>query len=157
MPTNGTLISEPLVNSYVVGVNYDAPNVANITGATAGTPGTWTPAGGELRPGNSADANHRGIVANPATPWTAGQYVQGSLAGAPGEMTWTGTQWVGGRAPATLELDVAGSTVAHVQGWVDDHPEFADEVLAVEQARGTSARVTLVDWLSGFIAHRDED
>lgn len=72
-------------------------NVPNATGATAGAPGTFTPAGSD-RPANVAGMT--GVVASPATPWTAGQYVQTGTAGAPGEATWTGTTWVGGRAPA---------------------------------------------------------
>jgi IPT/TIG domain len=46
-------------------------------------------------------------------------------------------------------------TIAEIEAWVDDHPELADEVLAHEQARSTP-RVTLIDWLQGFISHRDE-
>ena len=46
-------------------------------------------------------------------------------------------------------------TVAEIQAWVDDHPDLADEVLASEQAR-PAPRTTLVDWLQGFISHRDE-
>jgi hypothetical protein len=73
-------------------------NVVNAKGATAGTPGTWTPSGAD-RPTNAGQAGQWGVVATPATPWTTNQYVQGSTAGAPGEMTWSGTNWVGGRAP----------------------------------------------------------
>jgi hypothetical protein len=73
-------------------------NVPNATGATAGTPGTWTPAGSDP-PADAAQASQWGVVASPATAWTTTQYVQGSTAGAPGEMTWTGSAWVGGRAP----------------------------------------------------------
>ena len=47
-------------------------------------------------------------------------------------------------------------TIAEIQAWVDDHAEFADEVLAAEQARGDDARSTLVTWLHGFISNRDE-
>ena len=67
------------------------------TGATAGSPGTWTP------PGSTPPADATGataVVADPTTAWTVGQYVQGSTAGAPGEMYWNGTSWVAGRAPA---------------------------------------------------------
>lgn len=46
-------------------------------------------------------------------------------------------------------------TIAEIQTWVDANPDWADELLANEQAR-TSPRVTLVDWLEGFISHRDE-
>lgn len=66
------------------------------TGATAGTPGTWTPPGATPRAGVTDMA---GVTASPATAWTTGQYVQGSTPGAPGEVTWTGSAWVGGRAP----------------------------------------------------------
>jgi len=66
------------------------------TGATAGTPGTWTPAG-STPPANAAGATTAAVVASPATAWTTGQYVQGSTAGASGEMNWTGTAWAAGR------------------------------------------------------------
>ena len=52
------------------------------TGATAGIPGTWTPAG--AGPAASLIDMQRGhpnaIVASPATAWTSGQYVQTSVA-----------------------------------------------------------------------------
>lgn len=67
------------------------------TGATAGTPGTWTP-GGSTPPANAAGATSAGITATPGTAWTTGQYVQGTTAGAGGEMYWNGTAWTAGRA-----------------------------------------------------------
>ena len=70
---------------------------AAATGATAGSPGTWTPSGG-TPPANAAGATTAGITASPTTAWTSGQYVQGSAAGASGEMHWTGTAWAAGRA-----------------------------------------------------------
>jgi hypothetical protein len=73
-----------------------APPVVPATGANAGIPGTWTPSG-STPPADAAGA--AGIVANPTTPWTTGQYVQGTTAGAAGRMTWSGTGWVGGVAP----------------------------------------------------------
>lgn len=62
------------------------------TGATAGIPGTYTPANsyGGL---NVDDMD--GIVADPATAWTTGQYVttrDGS------KVSWDGTEWVAGPA-----------------------------------------------------------
>lgn len=66
------------------------------TGATAGTPGTWTPSG-STPPANAAGATAAGVVASPATVWTTGQYVQGSTAGVGGEMYWSGTAWTAGR------------------------------------------------------------
>lgn len=65
------------------------------TGATAGTPGTWTPAGASP-PADSAGAGS--VAATPGTAWTTGQYVQGSTAGASGEMHWDGAAWAAGRA-----------------------------------------------------------
>lgn len=65
------------------------------TGATAGVPGTWTPSG-STPPANAAGAT--GVTASPATAWTTGQYVQGSTAGTPGEMHWSGSAWVAGTA-----------------------------------------------------------
>jgi hypothetical protein len=67
------------------------------TGATAGTPGTWTP-GGATAPANAAGATSASITASPTTAWTTGQYVQGTTAGSSGEMHWTGTAWASGRA-----------------------------------------------------------
>lgn len=71
------------------------------SGANAGIPGSWTPAGST--PPSTVANLQAGIpvtvVASPATAWTTGQYVQTGTAGAPGEACWTGTGWVGGRAP----------------------------------------------------------
>ena len=50
--------------------------------------------------------------------------------------------------------DPGSFTIADLEAWVDDHPDMADEVLAHEQAR-PSPRVTLVNWLQGFISDRD--
>src|SRR4051812_16203149 len=66
------------------------------TGATAGTPGTFTPAGSKPP---ATVAAMTGIIASPATPWTSGQYVQTGTAGASGRTSWSGTSWVGGAAP----------------------------------------------------------
>jgi len=62
------------------------------TGATAGTPGTLTPAN-SYPPQTLADADT--VTATPATAWTAGQYINlgdGSTA------HWDGTNWVAGVA-----------------------------------------------------------
>lgn len=66
------------------------------TGATAGTPGTWTPAG-SIPPANAGAAGS--VTASPSTAWTTGQYVQGSDAGVAGQMHWDGSGWVAGMAP----------------------------------------------------------
>ena len=69
------------------------------TGATAGTPGTWTP------PGNTVPASPAALIsasppvtATPATAWTTGQYVQTQTAGTGGRAFWNGTAWVSGTA-----------------------------------------------------------
>jgi hypothetical protein len=67
------------------------------TGATAGIPGTWTPAG-STAPNDAAGATSAGITATPNTAWTTGQYVQGVTSGTAGEMHWSGSAWVAGKA-----------------------------------------------------------
>jgi hypothetical protein len=77
------------------------PAILPATGATAGIPGSWTPAGW-LPPASPAaltQSNPVAVKASPATPWTTGQYVQTQTAGVPGRATWTGTNWVSGVAP----------------------------------------------------------
>jgi hypothetical protein len=79
------------------------------TGATAGIPGVWTPAG-STPPASQVDAiagRPYTIKASPATAWTTGQYVQTATAGAGGRVTWTGSAWVGG--VAALEADSAAA------------------------------------------------
>lgn len=75
------------------------PPVVNATGAIAGAPGSWVPAG-SVPPANVAGA--AGLTAAPSTPWTVGQYVQTGTAGAAGETYWNGTAYVAGRAPAAM-------------------------------------------------------
>lgn len=71
----------------------------NATGATAGTPGTFTPPASTL-PLNAAQATSWGITATPATAWTTGQYVVGTAVAPNGNMQWNGTAWVTGIAAA---------------------------------------------------------
>jgi len=70
--------------------------IANaVTGATAGTPGAFTPAGAAI-PGSLADLQSLGALGE-TTAWTEGQNVvlgDGSLA------HWDGTAWDVGAAPA---------------------------------------------------------
>jgi hypothetical protein len=83
-------------------VGTDALNEVNpATGATAGIPGDWTPAGAtppatvtDLVQGKPVE-----VTASPQTGWTTGQYVQTQDSGAAGRACWTGTSWVGGAAP----------------------------------------------------------
>jgi|SRR5215510_384025 len=63
------------------------------TGATAGTPGTWTPSG-STPPANLAAMS--GITASPTTAWTTGQYV---VLGDNSHAHWDSSAWVTGDAP----------------------------------------------------------
>lgn len=134
------------------GPNVGAPPA---TGATAGTPGSWTPAG-SLPPANLTDLMNgvpNVVTASPTSAWTGLQFVQTRTAGNAGRATWTGTAWVG--FVPTVLTSPGDFTIVEVQNWVDANPDDADEVLAAEEARSTP-RVTLVEWLQGFISHRDE-
>lgn len=64
----------------------------NATGATAGTPGQFTPVGA-VPPFNLAAMSS--ITASPATAWTTGQYVE---LGDSSDAHWSGTAWVVGVA-----------------------------------------------------------
>ncbi len=77
------------------------PDQAYATGATAGIPGTWTPAGC-IVPANQTSVitgSPVTVVASPATNWTVGQYVQTQTAGVGGRVYWNGTAWVAGAHP----------------------------------------------------------
>lgn len=72
---------------------------SGATGATAGTPGTWTPAGSTPPASVTAlQSASPAIVASPATAWTTGQFVQTGTAGTPGQAHWSGSAWVAGAA-----------------------------------------------------------
>jgi hypothetical protein len=75
------------------------PPPVNATGATAGTPGTWTPAGCVV-PSGLAQTIAWAVVASPATAWTVGQNVVCTDASA---ISWNGTAWVAGAAPLAEE------------------------------------------------------
>jgi hypothetical protein len=62
------------------------------TGATAGTPGSFTPPGGAT-PTDLAAVS--AITAQPTTPWTNGQYV---ILGDASTAYWNGSTWVAGKA-----------------------------------------------------------
>lgn len=73
-------------------LDYTTPPAA--TGATAGTPGTYTPAGAAQPRNLAALAN---VTADPTEAWVDGEHVRlydGSTA------YWNGTAWVAGEAPA---------------------------------------------------------
>jgi hypothetical protein len=73
------------------------------TGATAGTPGVFTPAG-RLTPYNLAAMT--GITANPATAWTTGQHM---VLGDGSKAFWNGTTWAAGTSSGTFRLGKAVS------------------------------------------------
>ena len=64
----------------------------DATGATAGTPGTFTPVDTNP-PANLADLT--GVTASPTTAWTTGQYV---VTDDGKDAHWSGTAWVIGKA-----------------------------------------------------------
>jgi len=74
-----------------------SPITAGIvaTGADAGTPGAFTPAGA-VPPADLTALQASGIVANPATAWTTGQSV---VLGDGSDASWSSTAWVAGVAP----------------------------------------------------------
>lgn len=69
------------------------PAVAAATGVTAGTPGSFTPAG--AMPANITELRARIPTPTPSTAWTTGQYV---VIGT-GNAYWNGTDWAMGIAP----------------------------------------------------------
>lgn len=73
---------------------WDPAPVA-ATGATAGTPGTYTPAGA-VAPVNRAALST--VTASPATAWTVGQHV---VTADTQQSHWSGTAWVAGAATVT--------------------------------------------------------
>lgn len=130
----------------------DLIDTVPASGATAGIPGTWTPAGAEPPADLQSliNGNPVTVTASPATAWTTGQYVQTRTAGAAGRATWTGTTWVGGAAPL---FDVNENTVAATQAYVDSlgdpaSPDVQAEIQRlVDAERAGQNRTTLVTWL----------
>jgi|SRR5262245_11013699 len=74
--------------------------VVAAAGATAGTPGTWTPAG-STPPASVAALQGAtpAIVASPTTAWATGEFMQTGTAGTAGQAYWDGSAWVAGVAP----------------------------------------------------------
>lgn len=69
------------------------PPVVAATGATAGTPGTWTPSGATPAPNLAGMSS---IAPSPSTAWTVGQRV---VMGDSNATYWNGTAWTAGQAP----------------------------------------------------------
>ena len=91
--------SRPREYADTVNGGYDVP----ATGATAGTPGTWTPAGAIVP---STVAGCAGVVASPATAWTVGQHVK--LRDNVQHVHWSGSAWVTGDGAVTAERGAKG-------------------------------------------------
>jgi hypothetical protein len=68
---------------------------ALATGADAGSPGAFTPGGSDI-PADLAELQASSIVANPATAWLTGEYVE---LGDASDAYWDGSAWVTGIAP----------------------------------------------------------
>lgn len=84
------------------------PNTVTATGATAGTPGTWTPAG-STPPASVADLTAgipNAVTASPAVAWATGEHV---LTGDAAQAHWDGTAWVAGGAPLVTEAQPVGA------------------------------------------------
>jgi hypothetical protein len=77
---------------------------------TAGTPGSFAPAG-STEPSTLAElTGGPAVTASPATAWTVGQYVQLPTTSAAGDRVhWTGSAWVTG---AALAAQAASSSAA---------------------------------------------
>lgn len=97
-----TTWSQPNRECVGVAPMWSQDNVPDVpaTGATAGAPGSWTPAG-SVPPANVAGMGS--ITASPATAWTVGQYMQTATAGTSGQCYWNGTAWTAGKAPVAGE------------------------------------------------------
>lgn len=72
---------------------WTVPGQVVATGATAGLPGTFTPAGATAP---QTLAAMTGVTASPATNWTVGQHVE---LGNGTDAHWNGTAWVAGVHP----------------------------------------------------------
>lgn len=77
------------------------------TGATAGTPGGFTPAPSYI-PEDVQAMTDRGVTATPATAWTTGQRVI-TYDGKP--CSWNGSAWVSGQA--TVAAKKSGGTTTN--------------------------------------------
>ncbi|MCJ0870257.1 hypothetical protein [Streptomyces sp. AP-93] len=77
-------------NSWTYAVTPLGGTIA--TGATAGTPGSFTPSGASAP---AKFATLTGVTASPATAWTTGQHV---VLGDGSKAKWTGSAWAAGIA-----------------------------------------------------------
>ena len=93
-----------------------APVVIPATGANAGLPGAWTPAGATA-PASLAVLTPA-IVANPATAWTVGTHV---ITADAAHVHWDGTAWAAGDGAALDEDTLSGWTKAELTAFAADH------------------------------------
>jgi hypothetical protein len=85
-----SLAAPKVTGTWAAAGNWTVPGVVTATGATAGLPGSFTPAGATPP---YALSNLTGITASPATNWTIGQHVE---LGNGTDANWNGTAWVAG-------------------------------------------------------------
>src|SRR5262245_23341214 len=88
-----SLAAPKVTGKWSAAGNWTFPGTVVATGATAGLPGSFTPAGATPP---YALANLTGITASPATNWTVGQHVE---LGNGTDANWNGTAWVAGVHP----------------------------------------------------------
>lgn len=85
-------VADFLAGRSTYGDNHVVPPPPAATGATAGTPGAFTPQGAATPANLAALAT---VTADPATAWTAGQSV---VLGDASHAFWNGTAWAAGTA-----------------------------------------------------------
>jgi hypothetical protein len=155
-----SIVDRPYDESYPpslwLGPDPQITTLTPNTGSAAAGPITVTVTGTDFDASSVVEIQQ---VAQPTTYVSATQLTVSYDPTAAGTVMFTvrrGSQESNSVPFVATALDVGTMSVADVRAWVDDHPEEADEVLAEEQAR-EHPRVTLIDWLQGFIAHRDDD
>jgi hypothetical protein len=84
---DASLAAPTVTGSWSAAGPWTFPGAILATGATAGIPGSFTPAGA-TPPANLAAMT--GITASPATAWTTGQHVE---MGNGSDCFWNGTSW----------------------------------------------------------------
>lgn len=106
------------------------------TGATAGAPGTYTPAKAK-RPMDLADLGD--VVADPLTAWAPGEYVPTRS----GDAHWDGAAWAAGRAGAAVaRLSAASGQLTAGPDGYGTAVKAADRPRSLEEL---AQRVTLQD------------
>jgi hypothetical protein len=88
------------MNSEPYNLIFDSdtfPSGVVATGATAGTPGTFSPVGAQP-PASLAALQGGSVTATPATAWTTGQHV---VLGDASKAFWTSSAWSSGQAAVT--------------------------------------------------------